>query len=204
MLPTGYKYFLCSDWELQSRLRQACPPPPPPPTLYFYQSLSRSGCHNPIKMDLVLSLMVSYQAPVCFKVLKTCGSPVRPSVLAEVMFSSIFLLPGMQVPRAADSHSWSSWSFLGGRQKWALSSLVWGEQASLCTCRMAAVLQRVPRARVFMPCHQETCTSGAGGDLLCRYFWHWYCSLSLPRGSSGCYRSDWHSCEHIQGSCLYM
>lgn len=66
-------------------------------------------------MDLVLALMVSYQAPteVQSSGIRSLGnfSTKAPwdssliQILTEVLFFSILLLPGMQVPQAADGHS---------------------------------------------------------------------------------------------------
>lgn len=54
------------------------------------------------------------------------------------------------------------------------------------------VASRTPHA-----CLCAAHSSSTAADRLCRRSWRCRSSLSLPRGSSGRYRSQWHSCEQV-------
>lgn len=138
--------------------------------------------------------------PVCLRVavsgqlghslLRPHGIPFWSYILTEEAVFS--LLPGLQRPGAAGGPS-----FLQGKESPMKSHGVF-----VCMCKVRAVLQPLLCVCVYALPHggSQRCV---GRDLLFRCSWHLCSSPPLPRGSSECYWSDWHSCEEVQGSCLY-
>lgn len=184
MLPTGYKYFLCSDWELQTRLRWACPRPPN--TAFLKTPFLDSGCHNSIKMDLVSSLMVICQTPS-----RPQSSGIRS--LGKFRTGAPWDSSGNSYGGGADipsRHAGASgcWRpFLLGRQSWA----PWREWVLPWLCQGEAQVALIPKARLWM---------GSGS---CR---SWELRKVPSGGGGSCTSMHWHThiCFQLNvfGSCF--